>query len=222
MKDFNEIETTKENEVTKMSMKEKVKKGWKTIVKGWKVIAISLIVGIAIGTYAGYNVCNFLNRTEVTNDYISGKLEDIGELATQQVTYSSTEQMEDGSIPFINKKSFLMHYSATLKAGIQMDEVKEKITDKEVIVTIPHAKVLGKPQVNPDSIKFMDEKRALFNWQTKEDAKKAISLAEKDIENNDDIDTTPLLEKADEHAKELIYKVLDGSVNGLKVVVRFK
>ncbi len=69
-----------------------------------------------------------------------------------------------------------MHYSATLKAGIQMDEVKEKITDKEVIVTIPHAKVLEKPQVDPDSIKFMDEKRAIFNWQTKEDAKKAISL----------------------------------------------
>lgn len=222
MKDFNEIETTKENEVTKMSMKEKVKKGWKTIVEGWKVIAISLIVGIAIGTYAGYNVCNFLNRTEVTNDYISGKLEDIGELATQQVTYSSTQQMEDGSIPFITKKSFLMHYSATLKAGIQMDEMDIKSTKKEVIVIIPHAEILGKPQVDPDSIKFMDEKRALFNWQTKEDAKKAISLAEKDIENNDDIDTSSLLEKADEHAKELIYKVLDGSVNGLKVVVRFK
>ena len=130
--------------------------------------------------------------------------------------------MEDGSIPFINKKSFLMHYSATLKAGIQMDEVKEKITDKEVIVTIPHAKVLGKPQVDPDSIKFMDEKRAIFNWQTKEDAKKAISLAEKDIENNDDIDTSSLLEKADDHAKELIHKILDGSVGGRKVVVRFK
>ena len=115
-----------------------------------------------------------------------------------------------------------MHYSATLKAGIQMDEVKEKITDKEVIVTIPHAKVLGKPQVDPDSIKFMDEKRAIFNWQTKEDAKKAISLAEKDIENNDDIDTSSLLEKADDHAKELIHKILDGSVGGRKVAVQFK
>ena len=207
MKEFKEIETTKENGETKMNMKETSKKAAKKV----KTICISLVVGIVIGAVGG-----------ITNDYISGKLEDVGELATQQVTYSSTEQMEDGSIPFINKKSFLMHYSATLKAGIQMDEVKEKITDKEVIVTIPHAKVLGKPQVDPDSIKFMDEKRAIFNWQTKEDAKKAISLAEKDIENNDDIDTSSLLEKADDHAKELIHKILDGSVGGRKVVVQFK
>ena len=218
MKEFKEIETTKENGERKMNMKETSKKAAKKV----KTICMSLVVGIVIGAVGGINIYNSMTKTEVTNDYISGKLEDVGELATQQVTYSSTEQMEDGSIPFINKKSFLMHYSATLKAGIQMDEVKEKITDKEVIVTIPHAKVLGKPQVDPDSIKFMDEKRAIFNWQTKEDAKKAISLAEKDIENNDDIDTSSLLEKADDHAKELIHKILDGSVGGRKVAVQFK
>ena len=189
-----------------MNMKETSKKAAKKV----KTICISLVVGIVIGAVGGINIYNSMTKTEVTNDYISGKLEDVGELATQQVTYSSTEQMDDGSIPFINQNSFLM------------DEVKEKITDKEVIVTIPHAKVLGKPQVDPDSIKFMDEKRAIFNWQTKEDAKKAISLAEKDIENNDDIDTSSLLEKADDHAKELIHKILDGSVGGRKVVVQFK
>ena len=47
-------------------------------------------------------------------------------------------------------------------------------------------------------------------------------MAEKDIENNDDIDTSSLLEKADDHAKELIHKILDGSVGGRKVVVQFK
>lgn len=90
MKEFKEIETTKENGETKMNMKETSKKAAKKV----KTICISLVVGIVIGAVGGINIYNSMTKTEVTNDYISGKLEDVGELATQQVTYSSTEQME--------------------------------------------------------------------------------------------------------------------------------
>ncbi len=44
----------------------------------------------------------------------------MGELATQEVTYTSRVQIEKGSIPFITKKGFTMEYNATLKAGVKM------------------------------------------------------------------------------------------------------
>ena len=73
MKEFKEIETTKENGETKMNMKETSKKAAKKAAKKVKTICISLVVGIVIGAVGGINIYNSMTKTEVTNDYISGK-----------------------------------------------------------------------------------------------------------------------------------------------------
>ena len=67
-------------------------------------------------------IYNFKNKETISIDYLTGKLKD-GELATQEVTYTSRVQIEKGSIPFITKKGFTMEYNATLKAGVKMDDL---------------------------------------------------------------------------------------------------
>ena len=86
-------------------------------IKKLKMIGISMIVGILIGVLIGIliykKVDNVMNKKEVTLDYLTGKLENIGEFATQEVTYTSRVQIEKGSIPFITQKGFTMEYNAT-------------------------------------------------------------------------------------------------------------
>lgn len=188
-----------------------------------KLIAVAIVsvLLIGLGMYLNQEFHDIFNKKEVTTQYITGKLEDIGELTTQQITYTSEQSISEGTIPFITKKGFTMRYNATMKAGIAFDEMTIKIKDDVVKVTIPHAKVISN-QVDPDSITFMDEKKAVFNWKTEEDVVDAIAMAEADIKENPTVDYEELLANADQHAMELIHTLLDDSVGGRKVEVIVK
>ncbi len=188
-----------------------------------KLVAVLVIVALVFAGGMGFRqtLDKMWNKTEVTTDYISGKLENVGELTTQKVTYSARLTVEKGEIPFITKKGFTMVYNATMTAGIKMEDMKIKTADKKVVITVPHATVISN-KVDPDSIQFYDEKKALFNWSTKDDVSEAISMAEKDVKENPTVDTEELLNKADEHLEELIHALLDDSVDGREVVVEFE
>lgn len=45
--------------------------------------------------------------------------------------------------------------------------------------------------------------------------------AKEDINNNPSIDVTSLLERADENTEKLIHTILDGSVRGCEIEVKF-
>lgn len=112
-------------------------------IKKLKMIGISMIVGILIGVLIGIliykKVDNVMNKKEVTLDYLTGKLENIGEFATQEVTYTSRVQIEKGSIPFITQKGFTMEYNATLKAGVEIENLKIDKKGDKYIISLPHA-----------------------------------------------------------------------------------
>ena len=137
--------------------------------------------------------------------------------------YTSRVSMTDGKIPFITKKSFVMYYNATVRAGVDLTdvEVKERGDDK-IVVKLPHANIQGTPNIDPDSIEFMDEKKALLNWNKKEDVAEALAKAKEDFESNPSIDTTLLLQNADEHAEELVHMLLDDTYDNREIIVQFK
>jgi len=192
----------------------------KKIIK-WMIV---IIVSALIGGICGWRIHAFLNREEpVDTNYITAKLEDASELTTQTITYTSRVPMTDGSIPFITKKSFVMYYNATLRAGVDLSDIDVNDNYKnKVIVKLHHATVLGNPDIDPESIEFLDEKKALLNWNKKEDVTDALNKAREDLENNPSIDMDLLLQKADEHAEELVHMLLDDACNGREVVVKFK
>ena len=69
-----------------------------------------------------------------------------------------------------------MYYNATLRAGVDLSkaEVKERGDDK-IVVKLPHAAIQGTPNIDPNSIEFMDEKKAILNWNKKEDVAEALA-----------------------------------------------
>lgn len=187
----------------------------------WMVV---ILVSVIIGGISGWKIHAYLTKEDpIPVDYITAKLEDASELTTQTITYTSRVPMSDGSIPFITQKSFVMYYNATLRAGVDLldVEVKERGNDK-IVVKLPHATVQGTPNIDPNSIKFVDEKKALLNWNKKEDVAEALAKAKEDLDNNPSIDMTLLLEKADEHAEELVHMLLDDTYDDREIIVQFK
>lgn len=194
--------------------------------KDIKKMGIALVVGIVIGLIAGVSISkaiyNFKNKETISIDYLTGKLKDVGELATQEVTYTSRVQIEKGSIPFITKKGFTMEYNATLKAGVKMDDLNITKKDEKFIIFVPHAEFLETPHVDPNSIKFIDEKKAVLNWNNKDDVAEAIAKAEKDVDENPTINTIDLLDRADDNFEKIVHNLLDDSVGEGNIEIVFK
>lgn len=199
-----------------------------------KKSAKHVLAGFVVGMVATFGVTNGLPmdntsqaasmgslygddaEQDISIEYISKKLENIGELSTVEMFYDCLYTMEEGSVPFITKKGFSMSYTATVKAGIDTSLMKIGILDDEVHITIPESE-LQSVVVDPDSIKFYDEKRALFNWSEKTDVTKAVSEAKKDVTKKADEDQ--LLLRATNEATYVIRGLLEGSVGDKKVIV---
>lgn len=54
----------------------------------------------------------------------------IGELATEEYTYTGICKLSNGQIPFITKKGFTIVYTANFKAGHQDGRIKQRNTLK--------------------------------------------------------------------------------------------
>ena len=200
--------------------KEEFKNRFKITVK-FKMIAtaiVALVIFVA-GMFTNQWLYDLKEKQEISTDYISGKLEDVGELTTQKLTYTGYITLSKGKIPFINKNGFSMKYTATMRAGMEFAEFDIRVSENSVVVKIPHADVLD-VKVDSETIEFYDEKFSLFNKYGKEGTAEAITLAEKDVLEN--AEYSELLQRADENAEELIHQILDGAVGDRDVVVSFK
>ena len=106
-----------------------------------------------------------------------------------------------------------MVYTATVKAGIDIDKVKSAVDNQNKIVYIylPDAEVLD-VKVNNDSVEFYNKSFVLFNSDEKSDTADALHLAEEDAKS--DALETGILELANQHSKTLIKGILEGVVDG--------
>ena len=205
-----------------MSVEKKLKKLNANIKKMGIALIVGIFIGVLIGTSIYKKVDNMMNKKEITIDYLTGKLENIGEFATQEVTYTSRVQIEKGSIPFITKKGFTMEYNATVKAGIKIEKMKIDKKGEKYIISLPHADFLDTAHVDPTSIKFIDEKKAVLNWNNQDDVAEAIAMAEEDVKENPTVNKDMLFERADENVERLIHVFLDDLVGENNIEIDFK
>lgn len=150
-----------------------------------------------------------VKKYEVTVEYLEKALVNISELSTAELSYTGICTVEEGDIPLINKKGFSMLYKGTVKAGIDASAIGIDITDKEVIIKLPKAQ-MQEPAVDPSSIQFYDEKKALFNWTDLSDSVDGIILAQEDIKQQ--AETDGILEKADKQAEYIVRGLLEDIV----------
>ena len=101
------------------------------------------------------------SREQVTVATVSAKLKAIGELATEQYTYTGIYKLSNGQIPFVTKKGFTMVYTSNFKAGVKVKDIKVQVNQDQVTVTLPQSQLLDK-KIDPSSIKFYDQSYALF------------------------------------------------------------
>ena len=183
----------------------------------YKVILGITIVAVVI------LVCSLLliynRKPEVDTEHLNLLLSKSSELTAAKLKITGISDFKDTGITFINRSDFIMVYSATIRAGINMDDVKiESNNIDKIYITIPDAQV-QEAKVDPTTIKFFDEKLALFNVNEKEDLAEAITLAEEKAK--EEAVNTGILELANQQSATLIKGILANAIpKGYEIEVK--
>lgn len=201
-----------ENKITQAIQNLLQTKRQKVIALVSGIVLITLIVGIVL--------IAVIATPKVSSETLFPTMELIGELTTVELKYSGNKEYKDSGLPFLNRSDFLMTYEASLRAGINMEEVEIEVNNltKTIYITLPDAEIQT-VKVDPDSIKYYDEKFSLFNFNSKEDANKAQEQAEQEAKLQ--AEKMGVLEYANDHAEKLIIELLQNAVpKKYKIVIK--
>lgn len=195
----------------KKQKEEKVKKSFFKKIKILLSIIILVAIGVVVASFFFYE-----KQEKVSNEIVTATLEQASELTTAKLNYKGFAKYKDSGVTFINKSDFLMVYKATMRAGIDLKKVKTEVDDEKKIiwVKVPKAEI-QEVKIDPSSIKYYDEKIALFNTNEKEDANKAQALAEKEAKK--EAKNLGVLELADKQAKSLVKGILKDVSKGYDI-----
>lgn len=151
------------------------------------------------------------NTTESVEEPEISKIRSICELATLECYYhnvaQSVKQPEKGISHWGEKeREFWVEYDGTVKLGVDMSKVQMSVSNEDITITIPEAKILN-VQVNP--LTYNEDSYIMSNdgWNsnkiTAEDATQAVHEAKLNMEKTAQ-ENTALLINAQNRAKELI------------------
>ena len=144
------------------------------------------------------------------------------ELTTAKLKITAMSEFKDSGIAILNRSDFIMVYTATIRAGINMEDIRIEPNEigKKIIIYIPKAQIQeAKVDTNPEDLKFFDTKFALFNVNEKEDLAKAISLAEEEAKK--EAEKTGILELANQQSATLIKGILAEAIpEGYEIEIR--
>lgn len=188
-------------------MKDFFKTTFKTL-KSKIILGIVLLVFV-ISIIIAFDVVN--TKPKVDTTALNSLLTEASDLTTAKLRITGITNFKDSGIKFINRSDFMMVYTASVRAGI---DVKDVIIDpdninKKIYISIPEATIQDS-KIEPESIKYYDEKLALFNLDEKEDANKAQFEAEQDVREN--AVQTGILELANSQSENLIKGILANAI----------
>ncbi len=158
--------------------------------------------------------------TQIDVSLIVGELKSAAELSTAEISYTGVLHYEDGA--FLAKKSFFMIYHADVRAGIDFKKFKPEnvvITDTTVTVSLPKIEIL-ETNIIEDKIVLIDEKKSIFNPESKEDLQMALKDAKSDLDLN--LDAKALMKKATEEAKKFIEKFIRPYIGDRTLEIKFQ
>lgn len=194
----------------------KSKKLFKNMSKKAKIACgIVIVVLIAIFVMFGIN-----RNSKVDTAYLNELLTKSSELTTAKLTIKGLSEYHDEGVYIFNKSDFTLYYTTTIRAGINLENVKitSDAIKKKIYITIPEAEIFD-AKVDTNDIKVFGSGFALFNTNEKEDMAKALSLAEEDAMEY--AKTTGILELANEQSETLIKGLLVNAIpSGYTIEVR--
>ncbi|MGN0509878.1 MAG: DUF4230 domain-containing protein [Ruminococcus sp.] len=172
------------------------------------IVILVIVISVALSIFISLN---YNYQAKVDTEYLNALVSKSSELTTAKLNYTGMTKYTDEGIDIINKADFTMVYKATVRAGINVDEVEITSDDenKIIYVSIPKATV-QEIKIDNSSIEYFDQKFALFNTDEKEDNNKAIALAEEAAEK--EAANMGVLELANEQSATLIKGILANAI----------
>ena len=165
---------------------------------------LGCLVLLGVGFYGGMN---YQAPEEPTIEVaaLEAQIADCSELTTSKLSYTGFVSYEEGQIPLLTKKAFSMTYVAEARAGVDLSKARVTLSNNVIHVTLPEATTQA-VSIDPDSLTFFDEQRALFNWQERDDSAVALRAAEDDVKTK--IDQTQLIAEAEAQAQLVVKELL--------------
>lgn len=174
-------------------------------VKRIRVIELTFIFMfvVFIIMYVKINIDNRDEKSSVeTENFISGQLEELQELAVSKVIYDGVVEMEDNSGFF--KKKFYIKYTGYVKSYVDLSEADVEVDEKRksISVRLPHA-VIGEPNIDTN---YQIYDRSWIKSDSIEATTKALERAEEDCKRK--VDEKTMIDTADGYAKEAVENLL--------------
>ncbi len=175
------------------------------------LIAVILVAVCIIVTSPG--------KKKITKNMIMEKIENASELTSAKMVYTGLMKYSDGRIPFINQEAFSMIYSATIRAGINVEDLDVDIGRSKVVITVPKVEVLD-ISIDEDSIEFYDKKFALFKDDSKDDVVEAMREIKKELQEKTDVENLKV--SAKQQIETLLVSLLGDSLGNKKLEIVFR
>ena len=217
-KDSREVENDKPVEREKPQKKRGGRFKFFTI--GFFLGATLVIAALGFAFYAGassrlFDLLNLQQEPEITEAFISGRLEAGSELTTAKYIYSGIMDYSEGRVPIFNRTSFSMYYEATVRAGIiDTSEIGIEVGDGTVTVTLPASRIID-VHIHPDSLRFFDQKDSIIHTNSREQVATVLDMVESDAQQ---ADMSELLDLADEQLESVVRGLLADVVGDYEIV----
>ena len=179
-----------------------------TQIKIYAILIGAAILMAVIGVIVGFVLGKMSEKKKpptVNTTIVQQKLSLCSELTTSRMDYHGVVHFQDGEIPWITQKSFLMEYDAYVEAGIDLSKAVVTVEDNVVYVHLPEPEIQT-VKVDPNSLVFENETFSLFNWKKHEDVSEALEFAEEDLLEK--AEESRLLQEARTQAEEVITTML--------------
>lgn len=179
-----------------------------TLGKSKKAIGgvIAIIVLVIAIFFAGVHYASGSNNDKITSTTIKNQLTEINELALYSYDYSKVGKFSNKlsfngwKIP-LTKKTFIITYDGSIKAGIDLKQAKISIDNEQLNITLPAAKILSH-EIDEKSIEVYDESSNIFNQISINDYK---SFATKEKKKNEkEAISNGILEKSKTKAEQTL------------------
>lgn len=179
------------------------------------IIYLALLAVIAV------SVCLIVTspgKKKITKNMIMEKIENASELTSAKMVYTGLMKYSDGKIPFINQEAFSMIYSATVRAGIDVEKLDVDIGSSQVVITVPKVEILD-ISIDEDSIEFYDRKFALFKDDSKDDVVEAMKEIKKELQEKEDVEQLKM--SAKQQIETLLTSLFGDAVGNKKLEIVF-
>lgn len=180
------------------------------------LVVIALVAGIVIG-FIGDRYLIQAAQPKITTEDISQQILEVSELATEELDYSGMVHYTEGNIKYLTEKAFTMTYTAKVKAGVDLSKADISVDGNTINVKLPKAEMQS-IEIDPSSLQFQDEQRAILNWTDRTDTSEALQIAQDNAK--DKVDENDLISKAQETSQKLIENLLHPfTLDGLNYTV---